>query len=418
MTVLLALLATAGLTQPVYADPPGPDGSKTDNERLLPGLYPAAPVPEDFAVPAEPGAPPVEIDWSVGLRGTLTTTNQGDQFVTTLSPKVTATHAGTRGDLVFEGSADLSKANDGSSIIPTAVNLGLSGSYALDRDTSISGNAGLTLSGQLPGTPGLNPLIIDPAQVVTGSFGGGVDRRFGQFNLGLKGSAQRTVYGNSTRTDTGGTDNSDQNYWTAGGTLRLGYQATPIFEVFGEAGLSRDMFDLPSASLGVRQDATEKTLRAGVSGRWNSLLTASASVGVAEHDFDDPSLGSVNSTLYDASLTFTPDPTLNITAALATEIAPPGADASGTAKVSNTASANVDYTVNSWLRMRASANWGRSLLIGSGETETSYGAGAGADYKVNAHTALSADYGFGHRNNSSTGILDSHTVSLGITLKR
>ena len=86
--------------------------------------------------------------------------------------------------------------------------------------------------------------------------------------------------------------------------------------------------------------------------------------------------------------------------------------------MAHVASADLAYTVNSWLRLRASADWGYSWLEGSSETERSHGLGAGADYKVNSHTAVSADYGYVHRDNSASGLFDSHTVSLGVTVKR
>ena len=159
-------------------------------------------------------------------------------------------------------------------------------------------------------------------------------------------------------------------------------------------------------------------MRAGLAGQWNGLLSASASVGIGQQDFDNGNLSDITTRLYDASITYSPDTTLNLTAALATTVEPTGTDSTGTARVAHTATASLDYTVNSWLRLRASADWARSWLEGSTETEQRHGAGIGADYKVNAHTAVSADYGYAHRDNSASGVLESHTVSLGVTVRR
>lgn len=416
LTLLSVLLASVAPTSLALAQPLIIDETAYDDERLTPGIYPAAPVPEDFAVPSEPGHPPVELDWSIGLKGSYTSSSDGNGFVTTLNPGFTATHQGVRTDLVLDGSATLARGNDGN-LGATDLALELKASTMLDANTTLSGNARLGLSQDLPATPGLSPLITTPPQVLTGALGGGMDRRFGQFNLGLKGALERTIYGPTTRTDTGVTDNSDQNVWQGDATLRLGLQATPIFEVFGEASLGRDWFDHAGAG-GSKPDATSRALRAGISGNWNGIFSASASMGVGQHDFDAAGLGDITTRLYDASITYSPDSTLNLTASLSTTVTPTGSDSSGTARVAHTALANVDYTVNSWLRLRASADWGRSLLEGSGETERSHGLGAGADYKVNARTAVSADYGYAHRDNSATGPFDSHTVSLGVTLKR
>jgi hypothetical protein len=78
----------------------------------------------------------------------------------------------------------------------------------------------------------------------------------------------------------------------------------------------------------------------------------------------------------------------------------------------------VGYTVNSWLALRAKANWSTSRFIGSGETEREYGWGLGADYSVNAHTAVTADYDYAKTTNSTDGVEDAHRVTMGVTVSR
>ena len=415
-TLLSLLLAGSTLAGPVLAEPLIIDEAALDSERLAPNLYPSAPMPEGFAAPAEPVHPAVEIDWSIGLKGSFTSASDGNVFVTTLNPAFSATHQGVRTDLVLDGSAAIARASDGNMGL-TTLDLDFGVETMLDRDTTVAGNASLGLSQDLPATPGLSPLVTGPAAAVTGSVGGGIERRFGQFTLGLNGDLARTLYGPTTRTDTGVTDNSSQNVWEADTSLRLGLQATPILEVFGEASLGRDWFDHAPAS-GIKADATSRALRAGLAGEWNGVWSASASIGIGYHDFDAASLDDITTRLYDASLTYSPDSTVNLTAALSTTVTPTGSDTTGTARVAHVASADLAYTVNSWLRLRASADWGYSWLEGSSETERGHGLGAGADYRFNSRTAVSADYGYVHRDNSASGLFDSHTVSLGVTVKR
>src|SRR5690606_18133334 len=146
--------------------------------------------------------------------------------------------------------------------------------------------------------------------------------------------------------------------------------------------------------LGVKADATDMTLVAGVTGRWNSTLEATVATGVTLRRFDVAALGEVQAQVYDASIVFTPDPTLRLRAGLNTTVAPPGPDNAGTARVAYTASCGAEYTVNSWLAMRARAAWNTAAFTGSGNTETGYSLGAGADYKITAHTAIGADYSY------------------------
>lgn len=418
LTLVLLMLATSGLASEAFADPVGPDNAKLGEDRLQPGLYPAAPVPEAFAVPDEPGHPPFNLDWSVGLKGTYTAATSGNSFVTTLTPQFSAAHEGTRLDYTIDGSAAIAKPWDGTDATVTAGQLGASGSLQLDRDTKVSGNASVGYSRDLPTTPGLDPVIVSPPGVATASFGLGAERRFGHLNVGISGDLKRTAYGSTTRIDTGVTDNSDRNLWEGDASLRLGYQVTPIFEVFTQASAGRDWFDKPSAATGISSNAGSRDIRAGVTGTWGSVLTASASAGLGEHDFDDGRLGDIATYLYDANVVYAPNETLRFTGRLSTSVQPVGPDTAGTAQIVHTASLDAGYTINDWLRLRASAEWSRSKVEGSTEQEDRTTLGTGADYALGAHTAVSADYGYTQRNNSRTGDSDAHSVSLGITIKR
>jgi hypothetical protein len=413
-TLLLALGASVAPIGMAVADP----AVTIAEERLQPGIYPAAPVPEAFAVPPEPGHPPFDLDWSVGLRGTVTQSSDGDSFVTSVNPRFTATHDGQRADLVIEGEADVVRPwEPEDDLALRSLRLSISAVAPIDSVTSVTADGSIALDRELANDPVLDPIIIVPPEVVTGALGLGVERTFGRFNVSWAGDAQRVVYGDTERRDTGTTDNSDQNVWGLDTSLRLGFQATPIFEVFTEASTGRDIFDEPS-DLGLRSDATSYALRGGVAGEWRSVLAASASLGLGYHDFDQDGIEDVWTQLYDASLTFRPDPTIDITARLRSSVDPVGADADGSARISRIAEAELAYIVNSRLRLRASADWRYADFTQSPETERAFGAGTGADFSFNSHAALSADYGFEHRDNSVDGTLDVHTIGLGVTLQR
>ena len=404
---------TKTATTPARQNQPDPSLA---NARLRPGVYPAQPVPPEFAVAPDSGEP-VPLDWSVGLRGTYLNSNGEGSFVTHLTPRFSYTHAGGIATIAIEGNADLAKANGQDLPILTSGGLSVSGTAPIDSVTKVTGSLNIGLTQDLPGTVGLSPFITTPPQVFTGGGKLAVDRQFGKVNVGLGGGINRTVYGPTDRTDTGLTDNSDQNYWSGTANLRLGYQITPILEIFGQGELQRDIFDQPTTSLGVYPNATNRSLRAGVSGKWNDIWSASASVGIGERVFDEATLGAIRAELYGAEIRYTPDPTIALTAGVETALAPAGADNPGTARIQYSAFANAQYTVNSWLRLRATADWSQSELVGTGTTERRLGLGAGADYAVSAHTSLNADYGFGNTDNANGNTL-SHQVSVGVTISR
>ena len=386
-------------------------------DRLRPGVYPVQPVPPEFAVPADaPEAAP--LDWSVGLRGTYTTSNGQETFVTRLTPQFTATHNGSIADLVFSGSAELAKANGEDWPTVTAGGLSLSATAPIDSSMTVRAGANIGLSQDLPGAPGLSPFVITPPQIVTGGIDLGVDRRFGLVNVGVTGGIDRIVYGPTNRTDTGVTDNSEQNYWSGNAALRLGYQVTPVLELFGEGELQRDIFDVRTASLGLYPNATNRSLRAGIAGKWNTAWSASASVGIGERVFDEASLGAFRAQLYGFEVSYTPDPTVRLTAGLDTTLSPAGVDNPGSGRIQYAAFARAQYEVNSWLRVRASADWSHSDLVGTSATDRRFALGAGADYVFNKHTSVNADYGYANAENVTSGNTQSHQVSLGVTISR
>lgn len=394
------------------------DGSDPDNERLLPDVYPADPVLSSGEWLREPYDPFFDVDWSVALRGSYTKSNSGERFDILLVPSASLEHIGTRSAVNIDASAEIVRAGDGGAIDIGALRLGLQSGYDLDSVTRITANGNLSLTRAIPGTPGLSSTVAIAHQTTSGGFDAGITRQFGKFNIGVTGAAQRNVYGPTTLTSGVVVDNSEQNYWALDSGLRVGFQATPIFEVFGQAGLGRDIFDHPSTALGVHPNASDATLEGGVTGRWNDILEVTASAGIGLRRFDAAGLGDVVTQLYDAQVTFTPDPTWRMTAGFATTVAPPGPDAGGTTRVDYAANAEVAYTVNSWLALRALADWYSARYAGSPNSETGYGFGAGADYKVNAHTSVSAEYGYDHSESTTNGVQDAHRVTVGLTVSR
>jgi hypothetical protein len=415
---VVSLLAL-GLAVPTLAasDHSLGEGSSADNERLLPGVYPTDPVLASGQDVPEPPHPPLLIDWSLGLRGTYTNATSGERFDTRLIPSVSLEHLGTRSRVKFDANAEVVRPGDGGNIDVGALRLNLETEYDLDSATKFTANGNFSMTRDLPGTPGVASNVAVAPQTLSGGAALGLSRDFGRFNVSVTGAAQRNVYGTTTLVDGTVADNSGQNYWAFDSALRVGFQATPIFEVFGQAGLGRDIGDHPSAALGVTTNANDYSVKGGVTGRWNRL-EATGSAGLALRRFDEASLGQVVTQLYDAQVVFTPDPTWRMLAGFATTVAPPGPNGSGTTWVDYTARAEVGYQVNSWLALRAVADWNRARFEGSSDTETGHGYGLGADYRVNAHTDVSTDYAYDRTDSTSNGVQDAHRVTMGITVSR
>lgn len=407
LNLTLLALAPCLCAGSVLADP-------ISDDRLQPGLYPAAPT---SFVPTEEGAPPFEIDWSLGLRGTQISSSDGNSFSAHLRPELDLRSLGNVVDTHINAHVELARGSD-PQITPTTAAISITAGSQLNENTRVEGEASLKFDRELLGTPGFDPQIIRPADITTGHIDAGMAHRFGQFNLRLNGQIERVAYGATERRDTGTTDNSDQNRWSAEGTLRLGYQITPIVEVYGEGQLGRHWFDQAGKSSGQFADAYTRNVKMGVSGNWQERITAHAAVGMGQYIFTSATQPEVTARLYEAGVTWRPDPTLSVTGLLARNIEPTGADSAGSVRVIDSAKLSASYQVNNALALRTSSELAHSRVENSGETEDRRSAGLGADYGLNTRTKLSADYNYAHRTNSATGTFDSHQLSVGVTLKR
>jgi hypothetical protein len=393
------------------------DGSKSDNERLQAGVFPEDPVLASGESLREPYDPFFDLDWSTSLRGSYTKATGGERFDVRLVPTISLDHQGSRSAINITGDAEIVRPQD-EKIDVSALRLNLSSGYQLDSVTALEAGANIALTQDIAGTPGVGSDILVAPETLSGGFDLGATRQFGRFNVGVTGAVQRTIYGDTTQVGGVIVDNGDQDVWSLDSGLRIGLQATPIFEVFGQASLGRDVFDQPSSVLLIKTDASDASIEGGVTGRWNETLEATVSTGLNLRRFDEASLGEFTTQLYDASVTFRPDTTWVARAGFSTIVAPPGPGGSGTSRVEYAADLDVGYTVNSWLALRAKANWSTSRYIGSGETEREYGWGLGADYSVNAHTAVTADYDYAKTTNSTDGVEDAHRVTMGVTVSR
>jgi hypothetical protein len=380
-------------------------------------LATAAPDQPSWTPVADGDAPFYAVDWSVGLRGAYVEDSSGSRFETLLLPSATLTHTGDRLSFSSGASAEISRTGDGAPSVDT-LRLKAGNTLSFNPDSSLATNANLAMTRENPHNPDVAANVAETPVEVSGTVDGTFTRKFGRFNLALRGNAERDVFGPTTFTDSSTEDNAPQNNTEARGGLRVGYALTPILEPFIDAGVARSVFDAPSTSLGVKLDGNTYTVKAGVSAKWDTLLEAEASIGLGLERFDDATLADVRATLYDASLTYRPSDTLTVSGDFSTSIGAPGPNGGGSAKIDYGATAKADYKVNEWLNWRASAAWHSASYAQSSTADNGYDLGVGADYSLSKHAKLSADYDFSHSEITPNPATDSHTVTLGMTLQK
>ncbi len=420
MTVRAAALsgAAALAAVPALAEDFNPlgDGSGFNNADLVrdptTGCENCQPNP-----PHEWDAPFFDLDWSLALRGAYVQSGGTGYFEASAVPSVTLSHETLRGGYDFAASAEITRSTIEDFRLAAARG-GLSARYQLDELTAVSGSVALSMSRASATAPGVAGNIGIQPLVLEAGADAEVSRDFGPFVVTATADASRTSYGETTLTNGTLVDNTSQSNWSAGAVLRVGYRVTPILTAFVEGGAGYQWYDAPSPTYLVALNAADYELRTGLSGTWNEILEAEASIGIGHRRFAEAALGGVTSALYDASVTFRPDETLEMRGAFTTEFDAPGAGSGGTARLQYAATADVSYRVNPWLRWRASAGWQQAQLIGTATVEHGYDAGIGADYLLNEHTTLTADYAYSYRETTPAPGDDSHRVTLGVTFSR
>ena len=102
-----------------------------------------------------------------------------------------------------------------------------------------------------------------------------------------------------------------------GGGLRLSHQLTPIVTAFADGSVEYRTYDAVSPTLLVKLDSTDYVGKVGLSAEIGTILEAEGSVGVGLRQFADASLADVQAMLYEASVTFRPDETLEFIGTIA-----------------------------------------------------------------------------------------------------
>ncbi|WP_082434228.1 outer membrane beta-barrel protein [Devosia sp. A16] len=417
--IAASAMALALLTAPAGAGEfvPLGDGSATNNADLI--GYPATECAHCSTTPPDEAGNLIDIDWSLGLRGGIKDDGSGaaPTYKLIALPSVTLKQQTIRGGYDAGLSGEISYQVDGNAHIDSLTGT-VGGTYDLDALTSLAGRANLKISQDDPDGPDYASNVASAPLVLSGSAEVSAARDLGAFNLAVRGSAGREVYGETVYDDSSTSDNTFQNTTSYGAGVRLGYELTPGLVAFIDTQADIVSYDAPSPSLMVKLDNVTYAGRAGLSAKFTPTLELEGSLGLGYTDFGDETLGDFSAVLYDARAVFKPDETLTLTGALTTTVSQPGTTSGATAKLTYAATGQVEYLVNPWLKLRADASWTAAHYQGIDSEEQSWGLGAGADYLLNAHTDLTADYSFLRTEKTSAPATDEHQVTLGVKFHR
>ena len=367
--------------------------------------------------PYEWEEPPFDIDWQLGLRGSVTQDDGGTQVELLALPEATLTHNTMRGSYSVGAAAELSYELEGDAQVD-ALRLSGSADYQFDAVTSAGLKGSFGLSQDDPNDPGYADNVATAPLVLDGQVDGNVRRDFGAFEAELRANAARTVYGETTYDDATTSPNDFQNTTVGGVGGRFGYRLSPGLTAFVDGNATYEAYDEASPTLLVKLDNVTYEGRAGLNFKALTVLELEGSLGLGHRDFGDGSLTDFTAVLYDGKAIFRPDETLTLTGTFSTALESPGTTSGATAKVTYAATGEAAYQVNPWLRLRGSAEWSEAHYQGIATDEYKWNVGVGADYLLNEHMDATADYTYSQSTTTPGPTEDQQRLMLGLNIHR
>ncbi len=195
------------------------------------------------------------------------------------------------------------------------------GRIDVTRNDKIDLQARLTIATQTPGSPLLavpNSVFITsrPTIIEEGATIGGT-HTFNRLTLGLKGTFDRTEYGDAQQSNGTTFRYSQDNYNDYGVVARAAYEIYPALIPFAEVGFDTRVRDNPIDLSGYYRDSLGGIARVGAEFEFTRLLTGTLSAGYADRHYSDPRLPNLRGPTIDGALIYTATPltTIKLTAA-------------------------------------------------------------------------------------------------------
>jgi hypothetical protein len=254
--------------------------------------------------------------------------------------------------------------------------------------------------------------------VTTWEAGAGLTQRFNRLTVLLRGDVDMVEYGDTELAGGGTVDNGDRDYVETKGTLRLGYEVSPVLQPFVEGAYSIRDHDRRLDRDGLRRDSEGLAASAGVAINLGPILRGEVSAGYQRRDYDDSALKPAEGMTLDASLTWAPTRLTIITAGVDTtvdETTVLGASAA----VSHGVDVEVSHSLSYNLTAKAGGSYTRTDYPGTSIAEDRVRATAALDYQANPNIVLRAGYAYQlYESTEPQSDFDTHTIKLGVRLQR
>lgn len=181
----------------------------------------------------------------------------------------------------------------------------VNGRVDVTRQTRLDLEGRLIVGTDNPGSPNIQAGTLKVPIFTAVGGTAGIGHRFNRLEIGLRGSVDRTAYGESELTNGTTQNNDSRNYNQYGGQGRIGYEVLPWFRPFVSLEGDSRVHDLPVDTSGFARDSNGIAPRVGVAIDLTRELFGEVSIGYVTRTYQDPRLEDVKGLLIDGSLVWT-----------------------------------------------------------------------------------------------------------------
>ncbi len=241
-----------------------------------------------------------------------------------------------------------------------------------------------------PGDPNLPSDIATPPLYITPGATAGISHSFNRLELSLKGSIDRTAYGDAETNDGTAVSFADRNYNQYGARVRAAYETMPGIKPFVEYGMDQRRHDQENDPAGVARNSDGSTIKVGSEFELSRQLVGEASIGFLERRYADATFPTIRAPLIDATLTYfaTPLSTLKFSAVTTVdESILPGVAGS----LRRDFGVQIDHAFRRWLVGTLTFGYGTDNYEGSDRTDDRYLIASSLIYKLTRELHFKAE---------------------------
>jgi len=272
------------------------------------------------------------------------------------------------------------------------------------RDTSIDILGRYTLDSQRPGSPAIssglpNVVVTNRPIVFSSGVSLGATQRLGRLEVSLRGSFDRTIYGDAYYSDGSSLILSGTDFNDYGITGRAAYEVSPSVKPFAEATYDSRVHDSYLDPYGYARDSDGYAAKGGLQVKITDLVHGEAAGGYAERAYKDPRLPELRGPTVDASLIYTPTPLTTVSLRATTTLNETTVEnAAGT--LSRTYSAQLSHDLLRNLSISAIGSYFTNNYEGASIFEHGYTAGVKLEYKLTRAITIHASVSHERLNSS------------------